>query len=176
MDDTLTGIFEDLILENISRYQLLKTYKHPNTTSSLVGDPKFVDPIQIKAHLDDSVISEIETSKVESTSPIGSNRSMANMRNISPEKGNRDTSISPQKKPPFSNPSHIKKKKEESVARTIFCSKCKVKHLPQECPFKISTCHICTGHHLFPQGTRVNLARIEVDPPSLNTLPPLLDP
>ena len=101
---------------------------------------------------------------------------MANGRNISPEKEYWDTSISPQKNPPFSNPTHTKKKKEEPAARTIFCSKFKAKHLPQEFPFKISTCHICTGHHLLPQGTRVNLARIEVDPPSLNTLPPLPDP
>ena len=86
MDDTLTGISEDLILENILRDQLLKSSKHPNTTSSLVGDPNFVDPIQIKELLNDSVISQIETSKVESISPIGSNRSMANGRNISLEK------------------------------------------------------------------------------------------
>ena len=95
MDDTLIGIFEDLILENISRDQLLKTSKHPNTTSSLVGDPDFVDPIQIKALLDDFVISQIETSKVESNYPIGSNRSMANRRNIYPKKGHWDTSVSP---------------------------------------------------------------------------------
>ena len=90
MDDTLTGKFEDLILENFSRDQLLKTSKYPNTTSSLVGDPNFVelvDPVQVKSLLDKSVISQIETFDVEYTSPIGSNRSMANGRKISPKKG-----------------------------------------------------------------------------------------
>ena len=104
MDDTLTGIFEDLILENILRDQLLKTSNHPNTTYSLVGDSNFVDlvyPVQVKALLDNSVISQIETSKVESTSPIGSNRSIANGRNISPKKEYWDTSVSPQKKASF---------------------------------------------------------------------------
>ena len=88
MDNTSTGKFEDLILEKFSRDQLLKTSKHPNTTSSLVGDPNlvdFVDPVQVKALLDNSVISQIETSKVKSNFPIGSNRSMDNRRNISPE-------------------------------------------------------------------------------------------
>ena len=51
MDDTLTGKFEDLILETFSRDQLLKTSKHPNTNLN------FVDPIQVKALLDNSVIS-----------------------------------------------------------------------------------------------------------------------
>ena len=153
MGDTSIGKFEDIILEKKIRDQLLKTSKNPNATSSLVGDPNFVDfvnPVQVKALLKNSIISQIETSEVESTSRIRSNGRMKNGRKISPEKEYWDTSVSPQKKPPFSNPSHIKKKKEESVARTIFCSKCKVKHLPQECPFKISTCHICTGHHIFP--------------------------
>ena len=138
MDDTLKRIFEDLILENISRDQLLKSSKHPNTTSSLEGDPNLANPVQIKALPDDSVISQIGTPKVESTSPIGSNRSMDNGRNISPEKEYWDTPVSP----PFNNPTHTKKKKEELATRNIFCSKCKAKHLPQECPFKISTCHI----------------------------------
>ena len=89
MDDTLTKIFEDLVLENILRDQLLKTSKHPNTTSSPVGDLNFVDlvePIQLKELLENAVIPQIETSKVESTYPIGSNRIMANGRKISPEK------------------------------------------------------------------------------------------
>ena len=43
MDDVLIGKFEDLILEIFSRDQLLKTSKHPNTTSYLVGDLNFVD-------------------------------------------------------------------------------------------------------------------------------------
>ena len=131
MDDTLTGKFEDLILEIFSRDQLLKTSKYPNTTSSLVGDPNFVelvDPVQVKSLLDKSVISQIETFDVEYTSPIGSNRSMANGRKISPEKEYWDTSVSPQKNPLFSNPTHTKKNKEDFATRTIFCSKCKAKH------------------------------------------------
>ena len=131
MDDTLTGKFEDLILENFSRDQLLKTSKYPNTTSSLVGDPKFVelvDLVQVKSLLDKSVISQIETFDVEYTSPIGSNRSMANGRKISPEKEYWDTSVSPQKNPLFSNPTHTNKNKEDLATRTIFCSKCKAKH------------------------------------------------
>ena len=114
MDDTSIGKFEDLTLENFFRDQLLITSKHPNTTSSIVGDPNFVDfvdPVQVKTLLIKSVISQIETSKVESTSPIGSNRSMANGRNISLEKEYWDTSVPPQKKPPFSNPNHTKKNK-----------------------------------------------------------------
>ena len=86
MDDSLPGKFEDLILEIFYRDQLLKTSKHPNTTSSLVGDPKIVDPVQVKALLDNSVISQIETSEVESTSLIGSNRSMENGMKIYPRK------------------------------------------------------------------------------------------
>ena len=88
MDDTLTRKFEDIILQKVSLDQLLKTSKHLNATASLVGDPNFVDfvdPVQVKAPLDDSVTSQIETSEVESTFPIGSNRSMANGRKISPE-------------------------------------------------------------------------------------------
>ena len=108
MHDTLTGIFEDLILENISRDQLLKTSKHPNTASSLVGDLKFVDPIQTKSLLDDFVISQIETSKVESTSHIGSNRIKANGRKISPEKEYWDASVSLQKKSSFQQPNSHK--------------------------------------------------------------------
>ena len=130
MDDTLTGIFEDLILENISRDQLLKASNHLNATS-LVGDPnfvEFVDPVQVKALIDNYVISQIETSKAESTFPIRSNRSMANGRKISPEKEYWDTSVSPQKNPLFSNPTHTKKNKEDLATRTIFCSKCKAKH------------------------------------------------
>ena len=137
MDDTSTGKFDDIILEIFSRDQLFKTSKHPNTTSSLVGDPNFVYPIQVKALLDNSVISQIETSKVETTSPIGSNRIMANGRKISPKKEYWDTSVSAHKNPPFRNPTHTKKNKEESAARTIFCSKCKAKHLRQECPFNL---------------------------------------
>ena len=131
IDDTLTGKFEDLILENFSRDQLLKTSKYPNTTSSIVGDPNFVelvDLVQVKSLLDKSVISQIETFDVEYTSPIGSNRCMANGRKISPEKEYWDTSVSPQKNPLFSNPTHTKKNKEDLATRTIFCSKCKAKH------------------------------------------------
>ena len=51
MDDTLTRIFEDLILENILRDRFLKASKHPNTTSSLEGDLNLANPIQIKHSL-----------------------------------------------------------------------------------------------------------------------------
>ena len=86
MDDASTRKFEDLSLENFSRDQLLKTSKHPNTTSSLVGDPNCVDLVQVKTLPDNSIISQIETSEVESNFPIGSNKSMANRRKISLEK------------------------------------------------------------------------------------------
>ena len=89
MDNTSMGKFEDLVLEKFSRDQLWKTSKHLDTACSLIGDPNFVDfvdHVQVKALLDNSMISQIETSEVESTYPIGSNRSMENGRKISHEK------------------------------------------------------------------------------------------
>ena len=111
MDDTMTRKFEDLILEKFSRDHLLKTSNYPNTTPFLEGDPNFVDSVdlvQVKALLDNSVISQIETSKVKSNFPIGSNRSMANGRKISLEKEYWDASVSLQKKSSFQQPNSHK--------------------------------------------------------------------
>ena len=63
-----------------------------NTTFSLVGDPNFidfVDPSQVKALFGtsvDPVISQIETSIVEPTIPLGFNKNTVYQRKISPEK------------------------------------------------------------------------------------------
>ena len=66
MDNTSTEKFGDLILEKFSRDRLLETSKHPNTTSSIVGDPNFVDfvdPVQAKALLDNSIIHTLKNPK-----------------------------------------------------------------------------------------------------------------
>ena len=77
-----------------------------NTTFSLVGDPNFIDFVdlaQVKSLFGtsvDPVISQIETSKVEPTISLGFNKNTVDHRNISPEKVHWDAPLSPQKDPP----------------------------------------------------------------------------
>ena len=77
-----------------------------NTTFSLVGDPNFfdfVDPTQVKALFGtsvDPIISQIETSIVEPTIPLGFNKKTIDQRKISPEKEHWEAPLLPQKDPP----------------------------------------------------------------------------
>ena len=77
---------KDPIPEEVQEDHPLETPSPPlvsnpiNTTFSLVGDPNFVDfvdPAQVKALFGtsiDTVISQIETSTVEPTIPLGFNK------------------------------------------------------------------------------------------------------
>ena len=85
-EGTLAGGPKDLISEEVQEDQPLETSNPPlvlnpnNTTFSLVRDPHFVDfvdPAQVKSIFGNSidpVISQIETSIVEPTIPIGFNK------------------------------------------------------------------------------------------------------
>ena len=138
----------------------------------------FVNLSQVRALFGNSiniVISPIETSTVVSTIPIRHNNRM----NISPGKECWDAPFSLWKKPSrythFRNQTYMKKQEEERAAKSNFCPRCKTKHPEQECPLKkTSTCHICMGHHVFPQGIKVDPTKIEVTVgiPSPKTLPP----
>ena len=72
-----------------------------NTTFSLVGNLNFVDfidPAQVKSLFGtsvDSVISQIETSTVEPTTPLGFNKNTVEQRKISPEEERWDAPLSP---------------------------------------------------------------------------------
>ena len=102
---------EDVIPKQIQRDQPLVTSTSPlvtqpkNTTFSLVGSPNFVyfvDPEQVKALFGnplDIVISQIETSTVEPTFPLGFKK-MVDQGNISPEIECWDAPLSPQKELP----------------------------------------------------------------------------
>ena len=82
-EGTLEGGPKDLIPEEVQEDQPLQTSIPPlvsnpiNTTFSLVGDPNFVDfvdPAQVKALFGtsiDPVISQIQTSTIEPTIPLG---------------------------------------------------------------------------------------------------------
>ena len=108
----MAGGAKDLISEEIQEDQPLEISNPPlvlnpnNTTFSLVGDPNFVDfvdPAQVKALFGssiDPVISQIETSTVEPTIPLGFNKNMVDQRKISPEKECWDAPLSPRKEPP----------------------------------------------------------------------------
>ena len=89
-EGTLEGGPKDLISEEIQEDQPLEISNPPlvlnlnNTTFSLVGDPnfiEFVDPVLVKdlfGNLMDTIISQIETSIVEPTLPLGFNKNMVN--------------------------------------------------------------------------------------------------
>ena len=70
----------------------LLVQKPNNKTFPLVGDPNFVDfidPTQVQAlfgRLTSTFISQIETSIIAPTIPIGSNKNIVGRRKISPEK------------------------------------------------------------------------------------------
>ena len=103
---------EDLILEEIQKDQPLVTSISPlvtkpkDTTFSLVGSPNLVylvDPEQVKAVFGnpiDTVISQIETSTVEPTFPLGFNKKTVHQRKISPETEHWDAPLSPRKELP----------------------------------------------------------------------------
>ena len=94
----MAGGPKDLIPEEVQEDQTLGTSNPPlvlnpnNTTFSLVGDPNFVDFVnhaQVKSLFGtsvDPVISQIETSIVEPTMPLGFNKNMVDKRKISPKK------------------------------------------------------------------------------------------
>ena len=106
-EGSFAGGPKDLISEEIQEDQPLEMYNpqlvlNPNnTTFSLVGDPyfiDFVDPTQVKALFGssiDPIISQIETSMVELTIPLGFNKNMVDQRKISLEKEHGDTPLSP---------------------------------------------------------------------------------
>ena len=99
----MAGGPNDIISEEIQEDQPLETSNPPlvlnpnSTTFSLVGDLNFidfVDPAQVKALFGNSidpVISQIETSTVEPTIPLGFNKSSVDKRKNSPEKERWDT-------------------------------------------------------------------------------------
>ena len=104
---------------------------------------------------------------------------MGDRRNISPGKQRWDAPFSPRNKPSrythFRTQTYMKKQKEERVVKRNFHPKCETKHPQQECPSnKTSACHICMGHHVFPQGIKMDPTKIEliIGLPSPNTLPP----
>ena len=94
---------KDLIPKEFQEDQPLETSNPPlvsnpiNTTFSLVGDLNFVDfvdPAQVKALFGtsiDPIISQIETSTVEPTIPLGFNKDTVDQMKISPEKECWDT-------------------------------------------------------------------------------------
>ena len=91
---------------------------------SLVGSLKFVDlvnPEQVKPLFGnpiDTVISQIETSIVEPTIPLGFNKKTIDQRNISPEIENWDAPLSPRKELPryiyIKNPAYMKGRGENT--------------------------------------------------------------
>ena len=97
-EGTLAEGPKDPVPKEVQEYQPLQTSIPPlvsnpiNTTFSLVGDPNFidfVDPTQVKSLFGtsvDLVVSQIETSIVEPTIPLGFNKNMVDQRKISPEK------------------------------------------------------------------------------------------
>ena len=103
---------KDPIPEEVQEDQPLEISNTPlvlnpiNITFSLVGDPNFVDfvdPDQVKTLFGnpiDIIISQIETSRVEPTFPLGFNKITTDQRNISPEKEQWDAPLSPRKEPP----------------------------------------------------------------------------
>ena len=70
----------------------------------------------------------------------------------------------------------MKKQEEERAAKSNLCPRCETKHPQHECPLnKTSACHICMGHHVLPQGIKVDPTKIEVivGLPSPKNIPPL---
>ena len=64
---------------------------------------------------------------------------------------------------PSRNKNYIKKQEEEREAKSSDFPKCKTEHHRQECPLnKIPPCYICMGHHVFPQGIKMDPIKIEV--------------
>ena len=106
-EGTLARGPDDLIPEEIQKDQPLVTCSYPlvtepkDTTFSLVGSPNFVDlvdPEQVKSLFGnpiDTVISQIETSIVEPTFPLGFNKKTVDQRKISPETEHWDSPLSP---------------------------------------------------------------------------------
>ena len=111
-EGTLTRVPKDPIPEEVQEDQPLETSSPPlvsnpiNTTFSLVGDLnfiEFVDLAQVKSlfgTLVDPVISQIETSTVEPTIPLGFHKNTVDQRKISPEKECWDAPLSPRKESP----------------------------------------------------------------------------
>ena len=69
----------------------------------------------------------------------------------------------------------MKNQEDERAAKRNVCPRYETKHPQQEFLLnKTSTCHICIGHHVFPQGIKVGPTKIEViiGLPSPKTLPP----
>ena len=124
-EGTLAEGPKDPVPEEVQVDQPLETSNPPlvlnpiNTTCSLVGDPnfvEFVDLAQVKALFGtsvDPVISQIETSTVEPTIPLGFNKNMVDQRKISPEKERWDAPLSPLKEPPgyiyVKNPAYMER-------------------------------------------------------------------
>ena len=97
---------KDPVLEEVQVDQPLETFSPPlvsnpiNTTFSLVGDLNFVDFVdlaQVKYLFGtslDPVISQIETSTVEPTIPLGFNKNIVDQRKISPKRERWDAPLS----------------------------------------------------------------------------------
>ena len=69
----------------------------------------------------------------------------------------------------------MKKQEEEQAVKRNFCPKCETKHPQHEWPLnKTSACHICMGHHVLPQGIKMDPTKTEViiELPFPKTLPP----
>ena len=98
---------KDLILEEIQKDQPLVTSSSPlvikpkDMTFSLVGILNFFDLVDIEqvkslfGNPSDTVISQIETSIVEPTLPLGFNKKTVDQRKISPETEGWDAPLSP---------------------------------------------------------------------------------
>ena len=97
-EGTLVEGPKDLVPEEVQEDKPLETFIPPlvlnpiNTTFSLVGDPNFVDFVdlaQVKALFGtsvDPVIPQIENSTVEPTIPLGFHKNTVDQRKIYPEK------------------------------------------------------------------------------------------
>ena len=79
----------------------------------------FIDPAHVQAlfgNSTDTVISQIETSTVVPTIPIGPNKSTVDRRKISPKKERWDDPLSPRKEPPrytlFRNQTYMERRGE----------------------------------------------------------------
>ena len=125
------------------------------------------------------VTPQIDISIVAFPTPIRNNKRMSDQRNISPGKACWVFPFPPQKKPSrythSRNQTYIKNQEEERATKSNVCPKCKTKHPRQECPLnKIPPCYICMGHHIFPQGIKMDPIKIEVIIGLLSpkTLPP----
>ena len=104
-EGTLEGGPKDLNPEEVQEDQPLGTSNPPlvlnliNTIFSLVGDPNFIDFVdvaEVKALFGNSVdpvISQIETSTVEPTIPLGFNKNIVDQRKISIEQERWDAPL-----------------------------------------------------------------------------------